>query len=371
MMDRTKFPRLLFKTFLFVMIISLVLVPLAGDSIGKVSLYNWLIPGRERLPFSDTPELAYNLSLFNLNAMFASHQISDEGCQREMYRVIILGDSSTWGTLLRPEETLAGQLNQLDLIASDGKAIHFYNLGYPTMSLAKDLLLLDKAQKFKPDMIVWFFTLESFPADKQLTSPLVENNPESVANAFEKYDLNPNTYGVDQLTISYWDRTLFKQRRNYADILRLQFYGVMWGITGIDQHYPKESKLAARDLTNNETFHSWQEGEMDASNLALEILSAGKLAAGSAPIIFINEPILISQGSNSDIRYNFYYPRWAYDSYREIVRQYTAEEEMFYLDLWNLVPEEEFTNTAIHTTPIGVRLLADELSPYVIAHISP
>ena len=32
-----------------------------------------------------------------------------------------------------------------------------------------------------------------------------------------------------------------------------------------------------------------------------------------------------------------------------------------YLDLWNLVDQKEFTNSAIHLTPTGERLLAEKV----------
>jgi len=45
-------------------------------ALGRLSLYNRLIPGRERFPFGENPQRAYNLSLYNLEAMFAAHQVS-------------------------------------------------------------------------------------------------------------------------------------------------------------------------------------------------------------------------------------------------------------------------------------------------------
>jgi hypothetical protein len=370
MKKKIHYPRLILKTLILVIIISLVFVPALNASIGKLSIYNWLLPGRDRLPFSDTPQKAYNLSLFNLDAMFASHKISDRRVSADEYRIFLLGDSSTWGTLLDPGETLAGQLNFMNLAGPDGVPLKFYNLGYPTLSLTKDLLLLEEAQVYDPDLIIWLITLESFPADKQLTSPLVENNPRAVRSLIKEYGLEDSTLGEGPQLPSYWDSTLFGQRRNLADILRLQLYGIMWGVTGIDQYYPPDYKQAARDLTDDLTFHDWQEGEMTANQLSLEILTAGKDGA-QVPVIFVNEPILISQGANSDLRYNFYYPRWAYDEYRELMASYTVEHELIYLDYWDLVPSEEFTNTAIHTTPSGVRQLADELRPHILAQLSP
>jgi len=76
----------------------------------------------------------------------------------------------------------------------------------------------------------------------------------------------------------------------------------------------------------------------------------------------VNEPILISRGENSDIRYNFFYPRWAYDDYRQALQAKAIANGWNYLDLWDLVPESEFTNSAIHLTPAGEQLLAERIA---------
>ena len=47
------------------------IIPL--DALGTLSLYNVLLPGRERLPYGEEPVQSYNLSLFNIPAMMASH----------------------------------------------------------------------------------------------------------------------------------------------------------------------------------------------------------------------------------------------------------------------------------------------------------
>jgi hypothetical protein len=56
------------------------------------------------------------------------------------------------GHLLKPEETLAGQLNALKLTLC-GRPARFFNLGYPTISLTKDLLILQRALKENPDRL--------------------------------------------------------------------------------------------------------------------------------------------------------------------------------------------------------------------------
>ena len=152
--------------------------------LGKLSLYNCIFPGRERFPFGET-SAAYNLSLFDLDAMFASHVLARDREVAEEYRVLLIGDLSVWGTLLTPEQTLAGQLNS-SAVSACGKTVRAYNLGYPYISLMQDLMILDQALEYQPDMVIWLTTLESFPRDKQLTSPIVANNAERVRDLISK-----------------------------------------------------------------------------------------------------------------------------------------------------------------------------------------
>ncbi len=44
--------------------------------LGRWSAYNVIFPGRERLPYGDQPDRSYNISLYQLEAMFASHEIA-------------------------------------------------------------------------------------------------------------------------------------------------------------------------------------------------------------------------------------------------------------------------------------------------------
>ena len=59
---------------------------------------------------------------------------------------------------------------------------------------------------------------------------------------------------------------------------------------------------------------------MVAVDLSMDVLIAGFRRANTTPIVIINVPIFISEGLNSDIRYNSFYPRWAYDEYRELMK---------------------------------------------------
>ncbi|MGZ9236039.1 MAG: hypothetical protein ACXW4E_10990, partial [Anaerolineales bacterium] len=231
------FPLLLKATVLFALF-NLVFLFAPDIPLGRFSLYNSLFPGRERLPYGEVRE-SYSLSLFDIEAMFSSHVISGTEKAPDEYRVLLIGDSSVWGTLLRPQETLAGQLNA-SAIPACGKTVHAYNLGYPTLSLLKELLLLDYALPYQPDMIIWLTTLESFPDERQLTSPLVANNAERAGELIERYNLSADPNDPELVNPSRWDQTFVGRRRAIADILRLQMYGALWASTGIDQIYPKD-----------------------------------------------------------------------------------------------------------------------------------
>lgn len=335
------------------------------DIIARLSVYNLLFPGRDRFPFGENPARSYNLSLYNLPAMFASHEIAGAAKTPDEYRVVLVGDSSVWGTLLRPEETLAGQLNAAHLAACD-RRLRAFNLGYPTISLTKDLMVLDQVNRYRPDLVVWLTTLEAFPGDKQLASPIVANNPTTLADLAARYNLpfDPNDPALTHP--DWWGRTLIGQRRPLADLLRLQFFGVMWAATGIDQEYPTNYERAQRDLGAGVAFHNWQPPTLLPDRLALDVLDAGMSAAEPTPVLLVNEPVLVSTGKNSDLSYNFFYPRWVYDQYRQLLAERSQQKGWRYLDLWNLAPEGEFTNSAIHLTLAGEVLLAQRLGAAIL-----
>lgn len=329
-------------------------------ALGRLSLYNHIVPGRVRLPFGSAPSLSYNLSLNNLEAMLASHEIASAKPPDE-YRVVILGDSSVWGFLLKPEETRAAQLNSLRM-ESGGKRVRFYNLGYPTISLMKDLLILRQAAEFQPDLIVWPVTLEAFPQDKQTSSPLVQNNPQAARELISTCGLRIDPGDPAFVNRSFWDRTVIGRRRDLADLIRLQVYGFSWAATGVDVYVPESYEPPVSNLPDDPTFHTLTPPRLERDDLAWDVLAAGRILAGGAPILIVNEPIYISRGENSDIRYNVFYPRWAYDQYRLQLSAFAADRDFYYLDLWDRIPADQFTNSAIHLSPSGEQMVAQALA---------
>jgi lysophospholipase L1-like esterase len=333
------------------------------DALGRLSLYNSLFPGRARLPYGERPADDYNLTLNNLSAMFAAHALARPKAADE-FRVLLIGDSGTWGWFLRPEETLAGQLNNLGLRAADGRRVVVYNLGYPVLSLTKDLLLLDTALSYDPDLVLWPVTLQSFARGRQLDHPLLQQNAGPVRDLIARYDLALDPFDSRLVVRTSLDETLVARRRDLADLLRLQALALPWAATGIDQAIPADIPPRQSDLDADE---SWLDvagpRPLTGDDLTFDVLRAGVARAGEVPLVIINEPIYVSDGANSDVRYNAFYPRWAYDQYRELLAGAAAAEGWRYLDLWDAIPPDEFTDTPVHLTPAGARLLAEALEP--------
>jgi len=355
--------RVFIKTTLLFLLFNFLFIFLKDTPYGSISLYNFVFPGRERLPFGETPAESFNLTITNLDAMIASHKISADEKTKNDFRIIVLGDSSIWGFLQKPENTLTGQLEKNIGSECADKNVEVFNLGYPSLSILKDLMILDKVKVFDPDLVIWFITLESFPKSDQLTTPLIKNNPSELNKLIKKYELD---FPLDSNNLL--EESLFGQRRNLADIIRLQFYGALWAGSGIDQVYPKDYAPAKRDFEVDDSYKNFNNQTINSSDLALDIVYRGISSNQGLDFILINEPILISHGMNSDIRYNFYYPRWAYDQYRTIIQTVFNKNSIEYHDFWDLIPESEFTNSAIHLTDAGERLLAIETIPLIKNH---
>ena len=359
--ESLKFTRIFYKVVFVLAVINFAWILVPDSFPGDISVYNSIITGRERLPFGENPENSYNLSIFNIDAMFSSHKIS-RAYYDDTIRIFLVGDSSIWGFLQKPEETLAGLLE--DEIRSQKIEIH--NVGYPSISILKDALLIDHAMRYDPDLIIWFTTLEALPTDKQLSIPINTNNPRRIQSLIQRYGFD----GLIMQPQQIFDRTFWAQRRNLFDVIRLQMYGFLWEATEIDQEYPSSFREAQRDFPNpDQDYHGIKESQNIGDFLSLDVINKVISKNDKIDFILVNEPILISKRENSHLQYNFYYPRWAYDSYRDIINNFAYKNSIKYYDLWDIVPEKEFTNSAIHLTVDGERILASEIYQIITEYI--
>jgi hypothetical protein len=363
--------RVLLKAAFFFIILNL-LFAWWNPPIGKLTTYNWLWPGRVRFPYSESPTYYsqdYNNPLIqDFDAMFGAHVISADAKPADEFRILLLGDSATWGGHVTPQEMLASRINSLNLTTCDGRSIKAYDLGYPWPSLLRDVLILDYAQRYQPDMAVWLVTLHSFekkPADRDFLVP----HAERMAEVIEEHQLVlPKVYSEQSVQLTFRDRTIIGQKDRLKNIILNQVYGLMWAATGIDNAngLPVNRPALPQDVEQDLSYFDYRSAE-DAPalvrSLMFDILRVGNEISGNAPLIVVNEPIYIVSGENSDLRYNHVYPRWAYDAYRQALTDWMSSRGYPFYDYWNALPASEFSNDMAHRDPQGEADLANILAP--------
>src|SRR5512134_784230 len=143
--------RVLLKA-IFLFVVLNVVFALINPPVGKITLYNYLVPGRLRFPYEQEPAfyfVGYNAPIYeDYDAMFGAHIISKRKPADE-FRLLLLGDSATWGVTVQANEMLSEQINGLHIKTCDGRIVRTYNLAYPFSSLTRDLLILDKAMEYE------------------------------------------------------------------------------------------------------------------------------------------------------------------------------------------------------------------------------
>lgn len=354
----------LFKALCLFVLFNLVYA-LVKPPVAEISAYNILFPGRLRMPFG-TGNDPLTITVDNVDAMFASHAISGRKQPNEI-RVALIGDSSIWGEGLFIPETLSEQWNQMN-VQCGGKAIRFYNLGYPHPSVLKDLIFFDETKDRQPDLIVWFVTLNTLMKQYRLNSFLTENRTR-LLGILDQYDIPfAPKKSLSEMKMSFYQQTIVGQRSFLARWIKLQSLGLLWSATGDDRYHISDHKsIVSPDVTKDVTYRGLEPGTSLSKYVLLDALSAGYDIAGDTPVLLVNEPIFVAAGLHSGVRYNDFYPRWAYDQYRNLVMQQAGNNSWPYLDLWNAIPPSYFTDTALHLSADGERMLAGKINPDLLA----
>lgn len=329
----------------------------------EISGYNVLFPGRTRLPFGIVGD-PYTVTVDDVDAMFTSHLIAAPRAQNE-YRVALIGDSSVWGEGLGAQEVISEQWNRMNIICGD-KTVHAYNLGYPHPSVVKDLVILEKALEYKPDLIVWFVTLNTLLS--QRVNPFLVANRQRTVNVLNAYDISfKQGKNLAESETNFFEKTLIGQRSNLARRIRLQMLGVIWTATGADTNTLAEDDSPDFDIGDDLRYRGMEPSEDIKHLLLLSAVSAGYDIADSIPILVVNEPIYIAPGANTMVRYNDAYPPWAYDQYREAIAAQSRSSEWDYLDLWNAIPPNYFLDASLHLGAEGERLLIEKINPALLS----
>lgn len=368
--------RVLLKA-IFLVAAANILFAVLDPPVGRLTLYNRFVPGRLRFPYEEEPSfyfVGYNAPLYeDFDAMFGTHVISRPKPANE-FRLILLGDSATWGFGLPAEETLSEQINQLGIQTCDGRTVHAYNLGYPYSYLTRDLLILDKAMEYEPDMVFWLITLSTLQP-KVGETHFILPHAERYLQLADHYDLKLSHFSPSIQEASFWDRTIIGQRKRLKNIALTQAFGVLWAATGIDDHVSREPErpLPDPDVEADLKYEGRppEEGPAIFNSLMMDVLSAAFEVAGDVPVVLVNEPIFVATGANHDLRYNAFYPRWVYDDYRRFLSEWTQNENHTWLDYWNALPAEGFNDMFFHRRVSGEKQFAGLLASDIQKLVCP
>ncbi len=350
--------RVLAKGMGIFLLIEFAFVSLHPDP-ARLNVYGWLVPKRERFPISTHAPEDGALDVGNLDAMFASHIVSEPKAENE-FRVLVLGDSAVWGDLLEIDQTLPAQLNRLGLTCGS-RQVRFYNLSYPRSSATKDLMILDKGLQYRPDMIIWVVTLYTLMPKSRTDHPLIGRNPGELFSLDARFHLLPKKYPQ----LGLWDR-LIQPQIDLMHILRYEVYAAVPLATQEEQLSPSQPIAVPAELSSDQDFEGMRKQTLKPEQLTLDEVADAVQIAGNLPFLLVNEPMLVVQGQpNSAVRYNAYYPRWVYDQYRQLLGQAAVAQGWNYLDLWNRFSSDYFSDTPLHLTPDGERQMAQTMLPAI------
>ena len=125
---------------------------------------------------------------------------------------------------------------------------------------------------------------------------------------------------------------------------------------------PDEIPLRQSDFEVDVSWESFDApAALTADDLAFDVLAAGVERAGDVPVVIVNEPMFVSGGVNSDLRYNSFYPRWAYDAYRDLFAEVAETNGWRARALGDAIAPDEFTDSPVHLTAEGTRQLSEDL----------
>jgi hypothetical protein len=342
------------------------------------SLTNRLLPGFERFPAIRVPitrpdgGVGVQTSLIpNLDIIFAAHEITGTLKTADEYRIVFLGDSSMWGSGLTTGQTLVGVINQAGLETCTGQKVRAYSLGYPSNSAMKDLMIMARANAYSPDMFIWTFSLQAFAPERQ--NVLVDDNLADYRNLILRYNLK-TPYQPEEALIEpgFLDKTLWARRKDLRLQIQVQGFAIsrlFFGTDDIRSAVSEDADLVRRLPGPTAKYFSYNQTDNLFKNrwlLPFDTIRVAHEIAGDRPLLLVNEPIYIAAGENSDIRYNWIYPRWAFDQYRVFMQNRTIQKDWHYHDFWDLLPQSEFLDTIFHRNAQGNRHFAQMLIPLIL-----
>ncbi len=307
---------------------------------------------------------------WRLDPLLDAHEIARPKAPDE-YRVIFLGDSATFCLYCRSNEAIPQVFTDLGATIA-GKHVRGYNLAYPGSDWLKDVLILKHALKYQPDAIVWLVTAKGAgdqPLPQEPEAHLITRLNADELPALAR-DFNLDTWEMRRYAdANAWcQASIWLHGGRYRDwlilVARTLIAALRYPQQDLTQEYlPPGDPVMTKPISAVAEINSTLPGYDRFPNRQWDLLLAGQRLAREAgiPLLIMNEPTYVGSGPNSDLNYSSFYERALYDRFRAALTEFTQQHEMHYLDRWNFLPPEDFSNTSLHYNLDGNRRVAEEV----------
>lgn len=333
--DNVKPLRVLVKSMVLFVVLNILL---SSFSSVDYFVFERLMPKQDQFPIYviyPDPRARHGFGIrnvFDLNVLFKSHIISRDEKSKNEYRIIFIGDS----TVRNGSAYLS-----VDGYTCGGRILRSYNLGYYGFSATKDLLILQDAMRYRPDMIIWSVTSDTFQGEPKTFALANITKLDGLALSYQLPVFVDQSYNYGE-TMLYWDSQLRLQ------MLLLANYNILYPAIHNEQ---KIISAANEDLKISSPSKNSTSG---SHNDLFTAISVGLNIANGAPVVVINEPrpsLVIKENE--------------YIRYRGSFSNLSVNQHWIYLDLSNLIPDQEFYDK-VHRNKNGEALFEKAIVPAVL-----
>lgn len=352
--------RIFIKALIVVALANVVALAVNFNPIAALTRFNlwWLTGhGRNRLAYPSD----FQNGQLPVETLLSSHAIAYTPKAENEYRVAVLGESGIAGWGLRDQDTFVGQLNSRHLTL-DSRQVVAYNLAYPSPNVARDTLILDAALAYHPDLVIWFITpaaLDDSPDALGTNTVFFELNRQRLQRITYDNQLQ-NWYNARLNPLPIWQSWIAVHNQ---DTLPVWFNTLLYPFTEPDYSFT-ERRIGSEPIPAKARYTAGRKGFDPMPNETWRFLDIARTLTENAhaKLLLINEPMLIGKGQNSDVNYNLQYQRQFYDTYRQKITDYAAQQGFLFADLWDVIPAESFTDTPLHADAAGYAKLVDKIT---------
>jgi hypothetical protein len=320
-----------------------VAVPSMNDFVFKL-----LMPKLDKFPvyalYSDpSAEHGFGVqSVFDVGSLFNSHVISQGTKNPNEYRVVFIGDSTIYNgefySFINNQGSICG-----------GKYLQAYNLGYHGTSATKDLIILQEAMKYSPDLIIWSVT-NSITSNNARFS---QANADNLLKLENVYGLSMAYYNNNQSTgkDSVFYRTNDKIR---AEVRLLLYYLLLNPVTGNNGGILTIANVDAINAApaSRPVLFLWLLGKRSELDSELRTF---KRITNNIPVYLINEPRPSSIVSTEP-----------YKLYVNDLTDLSRSQGIKMMNLAELIPDQDFDTHMIHRNTDGDMLFAKAVMPAIL-----